>query len=243
MHSQLGFIYSEARIKRQGSMRTFLNLFGRSPFTPLRAHMEYVGQCVHLLLELFEALDAQDHARIEQIAALISIHEHQADITKNDLRNHLPKSLFLPIDRNNLLEILQLQDSIADRCEDAAVLTTLKPLVLLDTFKQDFMLFLKKNIETFDEVQNIIQELHELLESSFGGLEADRVKAMVETVAFKEHEADLLQRNLLKNFFAHEELLTFVTFHLWQRIFEAISAISDFSQNLANHVRMTLELK
>lgn len=224
-------------------MRTFLNLFGRSPFTPLRSHMQNVADCVHLLPELFQALDAKDYRRVEQIASMISIHEHQADITKNDLRNHLPHSLFLPIDRSNLLEILALQDSIADRSEDIAVLVTLKPLVIFDTFKQEFKLFLDKNIETFDEVQNIIKELHELLESSFGGLEADRVKAMVETVAFKEHEADILQRQLLKNFFAHEDPLTFVTFHLWQRIFESIASISDLSQNLANHVRMTLEIK
>lgn len=198
---------------------------------------------MHLLLSLFEALEAKDYERVEQISSLISIHEHQADITKNDLRNHLPNSLFLPIDRNNLLEILALQDSIADRCEDIAVLVTLKPLEILNTFKQNFKLFLTKNIETFDEVQSIINELHELLESSFGGLEAERVKTMVETVAFKEHEADILQRNLLKNFFADEDNLTFVTFHLWQRIFESIASISDLSQNLANHVRMTLELK
>lgn len=224
-------------------MRTFLNLFGRSPFTPLGSHMNFVAECVYLLPQLFEALKAKDYTRVDQIAALISIHEHQADITKNDLRNHLPNSLFLPIDRNNLLEILRLQDSIADRSEDVAVLVTLKPLVIFETFENDFNLFLKKNIETFNEVKNIINELHELLESSFGGLEAERVKAMVETVAFKEHEADILQRNLLKNFFAHEEHLTFATFHLWQRIFESISSISDLSQNLANHVRMTLELK
>lgn len=224
-------------------MRTFLNLFGRSPFNPLRVHMQHVSDCIHLLRELFKALEDKDYARVEQIALLISTHEHQADITKNDLRNHLPNSLFLPIDRHNLLEILHLQDSIADRCEDVAVLVTLKPLTLPDIFKNDFDLFLNKNIETFDEVQNIINELQELLESSFGGLEAEKVKAMVESVAFKEHEADILQRTLLKNFFTNDEPFTVASFHLWQRIFETIGSISDLSQNLANHVRMTLEIK
>lgn len=224
-------------------MRTFLNLFGRSPFTPLQAHMQNVADCVHQLPKLFEALAEKDYPKVEKIAAAISDYEHQADITKNDLRNHLPKSLFLPIDRTNLLEILGLQDSIADRSEDIAVLVTLKPLEVLDSFKADFKLFLDKNIETFDEVQKIIKELHELLESSFGGLEAEKVKVMVESVAFKEHEADILQRNLLKAFFSDEGPLTVSTFHLWQRIFESIASISDLSQNLANHVRMTLEIK
>jgi hypothetical protein len=37
--------------------------------------------------------------------------------------------------------------------------------------------------------------------------------------------------------------MTYATFYLWQRIFEAISGISNLSENLANRVRMTLEIK
>ncbi len=224
-------------------MRTFLNLFGRSPFTPLQSHMQNVADCVHLLLDLFDALENKNYERLEKIAHAISEHEHIADITKNDIRNHLPKSLFLPIDRSQLLEILATQDRIADCAEDIAVLATLKHLELFDSFKNEFKFFLHKNIECFNEAQKIIQELHELLESSFGGLEAEKVKTMVEKVAFKEHEADILQRQLLKSFFASENQLTFVTFDLWQRIFESLASISNLSENLANRVRMTLEIK
>lgn len=224
-------------------MRTFLNLFGRSPFIPLQSHMQNVADCVHLLQDLFDALEVKNYDRLEKIAKSISEHEHIADITKNDIRNHLPKSLFLPIDRGQLLEILSTQDRIADCAEDVAILATLKPLELFDAFKSEFRLFLNKNIECFNEAQKIILELHELLESSFGGLEAEKVKSMVEVVAFKEHEADLLQRQLLKSFFAAESQLSFITFDLWQRIFSSIAAISNLSENLANRVRMTLEIK
>lgn len=224
-------------------MRTFLNLFGRSPFIPLQSHMQNVADCVHQLLDLFEALEDKNYERLEKIANAISEHEHVADITKNDIRNHLPKSLFLPIDRSQLLEILSTQDRIADCTEDVAILATLKHLELFDSFKSEFKVFLNKNIECFNLAQKIIQELHELLESSFGGLEAEKVKSMVEGVAYKEHEADLLQRQLLKSFFAAEPQLTFVTFDLWQRIFSSIAAISNLSENLANRVRMTLEIK
>lgn len=224
-------------------MRTFLNLFGRSPFAPLQAQMQIVADCVHLLLDLFRALEAKDYVNVEKIAARICEHEHQADLAKTDIRNHLPKSLFLPMDRNNLLEILATQDRIADQAEDIAVLTTLHPIFLFDSFSADFKLFLAKNIEAFDEVLKIIQELHDLLESSFAGLEAEKVRSMVNQVALKEHEADLLQRKLLKSFFASENQLTLVTFHLWQRIFESIASISNLSENLANRVRMTLEIK
>lgn len=224
-------------------MLNILNLFGKSPFAPLQSHMEKVSSCVHLLPELFAALAKQDAGKVAEIAALISEREHQADLTKNDIRTHMPKSLFLAVDRNSLLEILAIQDSIADKAEDIAVLLTIKPIVLLDTFKMDFETFLKKNIETFDSAHAIIRELHELLESSFGGIEADKVRAMVDGVAFQEHEADLIQRTLLKSFFHAETEMTMSSFHLWQRIFESVGAISNLSEKLAYRVRMTLELK
>src|ERR1700743_1238452 len=103
-------------------MRTIVNLFGRSPFAPLRHHMETVAMCVYLLSDLFQALQKQDKEALQKIASSIQSYEHEADRTKNDIRNHLPKSLFLPIDRTQLLEILTLQDRLADKAEDVSVL-------------------------------------------------------------------------------------------------------------------------
>ena len=222
---------------------TILNLFGRSPFAPLQSHMEKVSNCVHLIESLFKEIEKKDYEAAEKIAEKISENEHQADMTKNDIRNHLPKSLYLPIDRSHLLEILNLQDNIADAAEDAAVLTTLKPLEILPEFQNEFNEFLEKNIKTFDGARLIIKEMHELLESSFGGIEAEKVRAMVDDVAFKEHEVDLIQRKLLKKTYLAEENISHSSFYLWQKIFESLAAISNLSENLANRVRMTLELK
>lgn len=224
-------------------MLNILNLFGRSPFALLQSHMEKVSICVHLLVNLFQALQKSDRLELEKIANEISEKEHQADLTKNEIRNHLPKSLFLAIDRSNLLEILTIQDSIADKAEDIAVLLTLKPLHMLEAFQKDFDAFLIKNIESFDGAYAVISELHELLETSFGGNEAEKVKLMVDNVAFKEHEADLIQRRLLKDLFSIDNEMSNSTFHLWQRIFEAVGAISNLSEKLAFRVRTTLELK
>lgn len=224
-------------------MLTILSLFGRSPFAPVQSHMESVALCVHKLPQLFDALEQKDWARLEQLAAEISQLEQAADLIHHDIRNHLPKSLFFHIDRGNLLEILSLQDCIADKVEDVAVIISLKPLELFPAFREEFKKFLSKNIEVFDEARLIIKELQELVESSFGGIEAEKVRSMVDEVAFKEHEADLIQRDLLKSFFKAEESLNFITFHQWQRLFENITAISNLAEKLAFRIRMTLELK
>jgi predicted phosphate transport protein (TIGR00153 family) len=224
-------------------MLTILKLFGRSPFAPLQSHMEKIADCIHLLTKLFDAVLAEDQKEVEVIAEQISKLEHKADLAKNDIRNHLPKSLYLPIDRSHLLEILTLQDNLADKAEDVAVLVTLKPLKILDSFKDLFFEFLAKNIETFDEVHKVIKEMHDLLESSFGGSEAEKVRILVDQVAYKEHEVDLIQRRLLKEVFKIEDEMSYSTFHLWQRIFESIADISNTSEKLGWRVRRILELK
>lgn len=222
---------------------TLLKLFGRSPFSPLQSHMDTVSLCVHKLVDLYAALEKKDYELLEQIANEISSLEHSADLIKNDIRNHLPKTLILPIGREHLLEILSIQDRIADCAEDVAVLCTLKPLEILPIFQEEFRLFLNKNIETFDKAKAVIRELHELIESSFGGMEAESVRSMVEEVAYGEHEVDIIQRKLLKSFFKADDQMSYVTFFQWERLFENLSAISNLSENLAYRVRMTLELK
>jgi uncharacterized protein len=225
------------------TMRSILNLFGRSPFVSLQSHMDSVARCVSCLPAVFEALEQKDYEKLEKLAQEISRLEHNADLIKNDIRNHLPKSLFLPIDRGYLLEMLSIQDRIADSVEDIAVLLTLKPLELLPIFKEEFKLLVHKNIETFQEVHLIIKELPELVESSFGGMEAQTVRKMVEKVGTYEHEADLIQRKLLKKIFEAEDQLNYITFHQWQRLFDGVTSISNLAENLANRVRMTLELE
>ena len=120
---------------------------------------------------------------LKKLQSTYSELEHAADLTKNHIRNYLPGSLFLSIDRGNFLKMLTTQDSIADKVEDIAVLLTLRRLEFQVPFEVPFFLFLQKNIESFEEVRKIIAELHDLLESSFGGVEAEKVKAMVDNVA------------------------------------------------------------
>lgn len=205
--------------------------------------MDRVAACVHKLPELFAAIREGDGARTQEIADQISKLEHKADLTKNDIRNHLPKTVYLPIDRAQILEIVTLQDSIADKTEDIGILANMKPLQILDEFSGPFNQFLQGNIEAYDEARLIINELHELLESSFGGKEAEKVRDMVDAVAKKEHEVDLIQRELFRKMIAAEDLMSYTTFFLWQRITVSIADISNLAEKLAWQIRRTLELK
>lgn len=224
-------------------MINIARLFGKSPFAPLQNHMQKVSLCMKKLSSLFDSLHKIDADKIEKCVNELSELEHEADLTKNDIRNHLPKSLFLPIDRAHFLEILSIQDSIADEAEAIGILLTLRPLEAFDSFHADILSLYKKSEESFLSAKRIIEEIDELLESSFGGIEAEKVKDMVEQTAYLEHEAEKMRRRFMKKLFTTGESLSAPAFYLWARLAEDIGSLSHISERLANRIRMILELK
>lgn len=224
-------------------MRTIAKLFGRSPFGPIRSHMECVGRCVDKMAELLRAFEDGNWEQVEPLAEEVSQLEHQADEIKNDIRVDLPKSLFLPVDRSSLLEVLTIQDDLADKAENVAVLFTLKRFVMLPMLHETFSRFRDANLEAFRGAQQVILELGELLESGFGGGEAHRVREMAQGVALKEHEVDLIQRELMRSLYAHEQELSHGDLGLWIQLVKELAGLSNHSEKLANRILTMLEVK
>ena len=225
-------------------MRTVAKLFGRSPLVPLQVHMEKVEECVNAVVEILEGFIAgMSHDEICERARTVSKLEHNADLVKNDIRNSLPRGLFMQVDRGTLMDMLSDQDSIADKAEDIGVLLTFKALPLIDPIKNHFSEFLAKNIEAFRVVRSIIADLDELAEMGFGGAEATKAEKMVDQVALYEHEADVIQRDLLRALFNNEDDLSKAEFLLWRNLLRDIGGLSNYSEKLANRVRIMLAIK
>lgn len=235
--------YNPSQNLKHSKMLTIAKLFGKSPFAPLQTHMDKVASCVGELPSLFKAIIEQEMETIEAIRASISRTEHLADITKNEIRNHLPKSLFLQVDRSTLLDILSLQDAIADQAEEIAHQAGMRKVLILPDLQADFLSFASKSVETFSLARKVMLEIEELLECSFGGIEAQKVKGMVEKTAFSEYEMAVSQHKLTKRLYQESDALPYPAFHLLLTLVEEIGRLGFFSEKLAIRVRMLLEVK
>lgn len=222
-------------------MRTIAKLFGRSPFVPLQMHMEKVAECIERIPEIMNAYRRQDKGKVASLATKLSGLEHEADLIKHDIRNSLPRGLFMPVDRTNLLRILSVQDSIANRAENFGVLLTFKQAKTFEGFEEAFDELLATCLETFELARDVVNQLDELLETGFGGIEAQAVQELVGKVAQKEYESDLSQRELVRLLLANEEAISYGDFFLWTRIIQQIGGIADRSENLAAAIRVTLD--
>ena len=74
-------------------------------------------------------------------------------------------------------------------------------------------------------------------------MEAERIRGLAKEAAFAEHQADMVQMQLLKKIYAHDTDMTVGEFHLWMRVTRVLSRISNLSENLANRILKTLSLK
>lgn len=225
-------------------MLTIARLFGKSPFAPLQTHMNKVASCVNELPTLFKAFLEQNQKDLQIITDKIEKLKQDANLTKNDIRTHLPKSLFLPLDRGALLEILSLQDALADQAEEIGRNSCMLPLplILLPEIRENFTILCEKNIEAFRLAWQVIKELEDLLECSFGGIEAEKVKGMVEHIALCERETAQFENRLIKTLYSKGEHLPYPAFHLALILIKEIGNLSHLSEKLGNRIRMLLEL-
>ncbi len=221
-------------------MRSIFNLFAKSPFGPTQAHMKKAIECAQQLRPLFEAVHADDEKEIHRITAVIDQLEHETDGIKNEIRDHLPKSLFLPIDRRDLLELIHTQDSIADSTQEVAGLLTLKKLRLPEELKSDVMNFIDEILVTCDVAATIGAEMDELAEASFGGPEANRVLEMINQLDDVETKSDVIGRDLARKLFAMEDRMNPVDVMLWYQIFYTAGQVANYAERMGNRLRLLI---
>lgn len=221
-------------------MSIISKLFGKSPFEPLYQHMLKVKECVGFIRPLMDALLNGETELVERYAKEIFSAEHEADLVKKEIRNRLPKSVFLPVARGDLLRFLKEQDSIADSAEDLAALITMRKMIVPDDLKEELRNLVDKILKTYEMAMTISSEIKTLAETSFGGEEAHKVMEMIEKLKLKEWEADKAQMKLAKKLFSLEKKIDPVSIMMWMHIFKELGAIANHSENTGDQLRTML---
>lgn len=221
-------------------MRTIFELFARSPFEPLTRHAEQVREVVDQTRPLMEAFLAEDWDRVDEVYGRISRLEHKADEIKQEIRDHLPKSLFLPVDRGDLLRFLKEQDAIADAVEDLAVIMSMRQTRGPEGLKAKMREFLEVVMTALETWFEIASALPGLQEASFTGPEVKRVQDAVKELSTQEWEADKVQAALARAIVRHEDELGPVSLNFWMRISGKLGDTANHAENTADLLRLML---
>ena len=216
------------------------NLFGKSPIRPLQEHMSLVVECASKLEPFFEAVLADEWQNASDIFDKIAADENRADDLKKQFRLNMPKSLFMPMSRGDLLGILAQQDNIANAAKDVCGLVLGREMVIPSVLQSDFIAYVKSAIETCEKARKAIEELDELLETGFTGQEVKFVKKLIRDLDAQEQKVDRRERKLRHRLFKIEAEMPPVHVMFLYNIIDNIGEIADTAEQVGNQLELLL---
>lgn len=215
-------------------------IFGRSPVRPLQQHMAKVAACANELCAFFEAVSEGDWTRAAEARSRVKTLEDEADAMKTEIRLNLPKSLFMPVARADLLDLVRVQDKIANKAKDITGLMKGRKMALPESLRELFNRYVAQSVAAVRQAETTVNELDELFETGFGGKEADIVQEMIRELDGVEKDTDKLQVELRGKLFELEDQLKPVDVMFLYRIIDWIGELADHAQRVGARLHLLL---
>lgn len=216
------------------------NIFGASPVRPLEKHMDIVYRCAKQLRAFFAASIAGDWQAASDARDSIAALEHEADDLKKEIRLHLPKSLFMPVPREDLLELLLVQDKIANRTKDVSGLVLGRRMRMPEEVKDQFLEFVDRNIDAAKQARKSVRELDELFTAGFRGAEVTLVTQLIEELDRIETDTDDKQASLRASLYKIEGTLNPVDAVFMYKVIELTGEIADMAERVGRRLELLL---
>lgn len=216
------------------------NIFGKSPVRPLERHIDLAYRCAKKLRPFMNAVIKRDLKRMAEVRAQIESLEHEADNLKKEIRLHMPKSLFMPVPREDLLELLLVQDKIANRTKDVSGVIVGRKMKIPKEIAPQFMEFVDRNIDAAKQARKSVRELDELFTAGFRGAEVTLVTELIEELDRLETETDAQQALLRAALFEIEETLNPVDTMFLYKVIELTGEIADMAERVGRRLELLL---
>ncbi len=216
----------------------FAAMFGRSPFQPLLAHIVKANDCADQLLPFFEATMVGDWAAAEGHRETVTRLEHEADELKTELRLNLPNTMFLPVSRTDLLDLISVQDKIANKVRDITGIMLGRRMQVPEALAQPMRDYIQTSVACVAQARQALEELKDLLESGFGRNVAEVLQKMIRELHVLENQADGQQVAIRRILFELESQLPPVDVIFLYQIIDWIGEVSDRAERVGSRLQI-----
>ncbi len=216
----------------------FSSMFGRSPFQPLLAHIVKANECADQLLPFFEATLADDWDKAAELRENVTRLEHDADTLKTELRLNLPNTMFLPVSRSDLLDLISVQDKIANKVRDITGIMLGRKMRVPDELADPMRDYIRTSVACVAQARQALEELKDLLESGFGKNVSDVMQKMIRELHTLEHQADDQQVTIRRQLFTLESQLPPVDVIFLYKIIEWVGELSDRAERVGSRLQI-----
>jgi len=216
------------------------SLFASSPFLPMQEHMKKVLECVQTLEGFLLAVFDENWEQAEEHQETINNLEEIADDLKREIRLKLPDSLFMPVSRTDLIDLIGRQDRIANKAKDIANIMLGRNMVIPPAMHTAFMEFLQSSMNVCIKANQVIQELDELLETGFRGFEVKKVEALIFELDELEDIADSHERDVRQQLFSLESDIDPVHVMFLYKVIDWIGEVANRAQAVGHRLHLML---
>ena len=224
------------------SNESIFGMFAKSPFSALQEHMDLGKKAAIALQNFLGSASASDWGKASQYRQEIIDFEHAADDIKNQIRTHLPKSLFMSVSREDLLDLVYTMDGIPNTAKDISGIMIGRQMEIPNQIAEQFSSFTKAAIKAEKQASAAIEKVDEVQKGGFSSNDADLLQDLVAELEQLEHENDDLEAALRNDFFKIEKDFPAVDVMFLYDIFNRIGSLADIAQT-AGHILIRLVSK
>lgn len=178
----------------------FSTLMGKvvapSPLVTIHEHMQCVVATVKELAVFLTLVQAGDWRKAEVSQEKIANFEGDADKLKLHLRKQLSSRLLMPIARADLLDLIAVQDKIANRAKDIAGLMLGRHLAFPGKLDKPVSDFAALCVQSATAALDAINSTQNLFRSGFTSQQAKEVEQKIAEIERLERRSDKLQAKL-----------------------------------------------
>ena len=210
----------------------FISRFVTSPFDGLQEHAEKVKECAWTFQQAIECHIAAQCEKFEEFRFEVDQLESEAESIKIRIRDHLPRSTLIPVDKFQLFRYMREQDKVLDAIEESLDWLSFRPEPgIPGALEKDFFLLVDAVLDPVEEMCRLVQETGKYFRS-YSEKQRRFVKDIVHTLARQEHEAGKVEDGI-KQKLLNMKIEPTTVFHMI-RLAETIGSIADHAENAAD---------
>ena len=150
--------------------------------------------------------------------------EHGADILKHDMMKELARAFITPIEREDILELMQELDDVTDDIEDVLIRTYIFHIL---SIREDALRFADIISRCCGEMLKMMKEFRDFRKSK-------TIHEMIVAINDLEEEGDRLYTEAVRRLFMHSK--DPIELMVWREIFDRMEKCCDACEHVANIV-------
>jgi uncharacterized protein len=215
-------------------------LVGQSPLRLLQAHMTLVMTAVNQLPTFFDNALKNEWDKAKEHVDIIVKQEQHADEKKRAIRLSLHKHWFTTLPRRDMLDLVMIQDQIANQAKDIVGICYGRRLMIPGVLHTTITTYVQHTVDVCEKTHELVSNLCSLIEGGLTKKASKELENMIKNISTMEHETDEEQIAIRTGIQAEEANMNPVDVIFLYDLIQRIGSLADLAQSTGNRMLLLL---